>query len=55
VVFVGHWQVKDDSHGRDTRVLTPDRLLRYIRNQQPRLTRSEIELIVSHLERSARV
>jgi hypothetical protein len=54
VVFVGDWRVKDDWHDTDTRVFTPDRLARYIRNQQPKLKRSEIELIASHLERSAR-
>lgn len=54
VVFVGDWQIRDDWHDTDTRVLTPDRLSRYIRNQQPRLRRSEIELIASHLERSAK-
>jgi nuclease-like protein len=54
VVFVGDWKVKDDWHDTATRVFTPNRLSRYIRNQQPRLTRREIELISSHLELSAR-
>lgn len=54
VIFVGEWQVKDDWRDTDTRVLTPDRLPRYIRNQQPRLRKSEIDLIASHLQRSAR-
>ena len=54
VVFVGEWRVKDDWRDTDVRVFTPDRLGRYIRNQQPRLKRSEIELIASHLERSTR-
>jgi hypothetical protein len=54
VVFVGDWRVKDDWHDTGTRVFTPDRLASYICNQQPRLKRSEIELIASHLERSAR-
>jgi hypothetical protein len=53
VVFVGDWRIKDDWRDTDTRVLTPDRLIQYIRNQQPRLKRSEIDLIASHLERSA--
>ena len=52
VVFVGEWRVKNDWSDTDVRVFTPDRLARYIRNQQPRLKRSEIELIASHLERS---
>jgi hypothetical protein len=55
VVFVGDWKVKEDWRDARVRVLTPDRLQRYIRSQQPRLRPSEIELIVSHLERSARV
>jgi hypothetical protein len=54
VVFVGDWKIRNEWRDTDTRVFTPDGLSRYIRNQQPRLTRREIELIVSHLERSAR-
>jgi hypothetical protein len=54
VVFVGDWKVKDEWRDTSVRVLTPDRLTRYIRNQQPRLKQSEIELIASHLERSSR-
>jgi hypothetical protein len=53
VVFVGDWRVKDDWHDTGVRVFTPDRLMRYIRNQQPQLKKSEIKLIVSHLERSS--
>lgn len=53
VVFVGNWQVKDDWRDTNVRVFTPDRLGPYIRNQQPRLKRSEIDLIASHLERAA--
>jgi hypothetical protein len=34
-------------------VLTTRTVGRYLRNQQPTLKRSEIELIASHLERSA--
>jgi hypothetical protein len=54
VVFVGEWRVKDDWHDTDVRVFTPDRLSRYIRSRQPRLRRGEVELIASHLERSAK-
>ncbi len=54
VVFVGDWRVKNDWRNTDARVFTPDRLADHIVNQQPRLTRREIELIASHLERSAR-
>ncbi len=53
LVFVGDWRVKDDWCNTDARVFTPDRLTRYIRDQQPRLKRSEIELIASQLERCA--
>jgi hypothetical protein len=55
VVFVGDWRVTDDWGDTDARVFTPDRLVRYIINQQPELKRSEIELIASHLERTAKV
>jgi hypothetical protein len=54
VVFVGDWKIRNDWHNTDTRVLTPDGLLRYIRNQQPQLTRNEIQVIASHLERSGK-
>jgi len=54
VVFVGDWKVKEDWRDTNVRVLTPDRIRRYIGSQQPRLRPNEIELIVSHLERSAR-
>ena|SRR5438034_1393240 len=54
VVFVGDWKIKDEWRDTDTRVFTPEGLLHYIRKQQPRLTGNEIELIASHLERSAR-
>ena len=36
-----------------SRVFTPDRLLRCVRRQQPRLTRNDTGLISSDLERSA--
>ena len=54
LVFVGNWRVKDDWRDTETRVFTPEGLARYIRNQQPQLKKSEIELIASHLERSSR-
>ena len=54
VVFVGDWKIRNDWHNSDARVFTPDGLLRYIRNQEPRLISGEIELMASHLERSAR-
>ena len=54
VVFVGAWQVKDDWRTTDARVFTPEALLPYLADQQPRLKRSEIALIASHLERSAK-
>jgi Nuclease-related domain len=54
VVFVGDWKIKNDWRDTDTRVFTPDGLLRYVRDQEPQLTRNEIQLIASHLERSAK-
>ncbi len=52
VVFVGEWRVKNDWHSTDALVFTTDSLVNHIVNQQPRLKRSEIKLIASHLERS---
>ena len=54
VVFVGDWKIRNDWRDTDARVFTPDGLLRYVRNQQPQLTRKDIELIASHLERSVK-
>lgn len=54
VVFVGDWSIKNRWTDTDARVFTPDQLRRYFENQQPVLTRSQIKLIVSHLDRSAR-
>jgi hypothetical protein len=54
VVFVGDWRVKNDWRNTDVRVFTTETLGRHILNQQPQLTRKEIELIASHLERSAK-
>lgn len=54
VVFVGEWRVKNDWQTTDTRVFTADKLVPHIVNQQPRLKQSEIHLIASHLERSAK-
>jgi len=54
VVFVGSWRIKNDWRSTDARVFTTDRLVNHIVNQQPRLKQSEIKLIASHLERSAK-
>ena len=54
VVFVGEWRVKNDWQTTDARVFTTDKLVHHIVNQQPRLTGSEIKLIATHLERSAK-
>jgi hypothetical protein len=53
VIFVGDWRVKNNWRDTDIRVLTPDKIVAYIRELQPELKRSEIELIASHLERTA--
>lgn len=54
VVFVGDWKVKNDWRSTDARVFTTDTVGHHIANRQPSLTRREIELIASHLERSAK-
>jgi hypothetical protein len=54
VVFVGDWKVKNKWQNTDARVFTTDQVGDYIRRQQPELTKREIELISSHLERSAK-
>ena len=55
VVFVGDCKVKNDWQSTDVRVLTADRLGRYFEQQdQPELNKREIELICSHLNRTAR-
>ena len=54
IVFVGDWRVKNNWRDTDTLVLTPDKIVASIRELQPELKRSEIQLIASHLERSAR-
>jgi hypothetical protein len=53
VVFVGDWRVKNNWRDTDIRVLTPDKIATYIRELQPELKRSEIDLIGSHLKRCA--
>lgn len=54
VVFVGDWRVRNDWQTTNARVFTPETVTRYLCDQQPRLKRSEIALIASHLERSAK-
>jgi hypothetical protein len=54
VVFVGDWRVKNDWRSTDARVFTPDSMVTHIVNQQPSLRQNEIDLIASHLERSAK-
>jgi hypothetical protein len=54
VVFVGDHTVRDNWRDTDARVFTADEVAHYIRELQPELTRSEIHLIASHLNRTAR-
>jgi hypothetical protein len=55
VVFVGEWKVQEKWQTTDARVVSESQLLRYFaRQDQPELTRNEIRLIASHLERSAK-
>ena len=55
LVFVGDWKVKNTwREGTDVRVITADDVQPYFQNEdQSELTKSEIELISSHLERMA--
>ena len=54
VVFVGQWRIKNKWRNTNARVLTVDDVSRYFEQLQPELTRNEIKLIASHLERSAK-
>jgi hypothetical protein len=54
VVFVGDWRVKNDWRSTDARVFTTDKVVDHIVNRQPCLRQNEIDLIASHLERSAK-
>ena len=55
VVFVGDWKVKNDWRSTDARVITAKDLPRYFERQdQPELLPSEIKLICSHLNRTAK-
>jgi hypothetical protein len=56
VVFVGEWKVKNGwGDDTDVRVITADDVQPYFQNEDyPELTKSEIELISSHLKRTAR-
>jgi hypothetical protein len=54
LVFVGDWKIRNKWQTTNARVVTADNLVTYIVDQQPRLTSREIELIASHLERSAK-
>lgn len=54
VVFVGDWRVKNRWRETDARVLTADQIGRFFDQRQPELTKNEIKLIASHLERSVR-
>ena len=54
VVFVGDWKIKNAWRDTDVRVITAGDVGRYFAKQdQPQLKRREIELICSHLKRSA--
>jgi hypothetical protein len=56
VVFVGDWKVKNAWRDTDIRVIMANGIARYFdRQDQPELTKREIQLICSHLNRTARV
>jgi Nuclease-related domain len=55
VVFVGDWKMKNAWRDTDVRVITAGDVQTYFQNEdQSELTKSEIELISSHLKRMAR-
>ena len=54
VVFVGDWRIKNKWRDTDARVLTPEQISSYFDQRQPELTRHEIELFATHLERSVK-
>ena len=54
VVFVGNWRIQNKWRDTDARVLTPEQIGSYFDQRQPELTRREIELFATHLERSAK-
>ncbi|MBA2430881.1 MAG: NERD domain-containing protein, partial [Chthoniobacterales bacterium] len=54
VVFVGEWRIKDKWRNTAARVLTPEQIGSYFDRRQPELTRNEIKLIATHLERSVK-
>ena len=56
VVFVGDWKIKGAWQSTDVRLLAANQLRDYFSQQdQPELTGREIDLICSHLNRTARV
>jgi len=54
VVIAGEWRVKNDPQTVGARLFTIDKLVNHIMNQPARLTSTEIKLVTSHLERSAK-
>jgi hypothetical protein len=54
LVYVGDWRIKDDWMDTDVSVLATDDLPNYFTRYQPELLRHEIDLICSHLQRSAK-
>ena len=50
VVFVGDWRIKNGSTSMEPKLLSADQLVRYFNDQQPQLSRHEINLIGSQLE-----
>ena len=54
VVFVGDWRVKNVCRDTDVRVVTASQIGQFFsRQDQPELTRHEIDLICSHLKRTS--
>jgi hypothetical protein len=55
VVISGEWRVKNDLQTASARLFTIDKLVNHIVNQQSRFTSTEVKLIASHLEPSAKL
>lgn len=55
IVIAGEWRVKNDLATVGARLFTRNTLVSHIVNQRSRLTSTEVKLIASHLERSAKL
>lgn len=54
LVYVGDWKIKNAGRDTDVAVLSTNELENYFVRYQPELSPNEIQMIASHLERSAK-